>query len=178
MRKRNGFTLVEVLVILAILAALAAILVPTVANQVRKADVGRVVGDLDNLRTGVEAFLVNVHRYPGDAEDLSTPLTVGDVDINGVAYSAGLSARWEGPYVDAVMADGGTLETGFGAEIQDEFSSKDYGNGVNYLTITVLSLASPEFTTVDEAIDGGDGVAAGRLRLSNDSTHYYALPIN
>ena len=31
--KRTGFTLVEVLVILAILAALAAILVPTVANQ-------------------------------------------------------------------------------------------------------------------------------------------------
>lgn len=176
--KRNGFTLVEVLVILAILAALAAILVPTVANQVRKADVGRVVGDLDNLRTGVEAFLVNVHRYPGDVEDLGTPITVADTDINGVVYSPGLVARWEGPYVDAVMAEAGSFETGFGGAIQDDFASKDYGNGVSYLTVTVLDLASPEFTTIDEAIDGGDGVSAGRLRLSNDSTHYFALPIN
>ena len=180
--RRNGFTLVEVLVILAILAALAAILVPTVANQVRKADVGRVVGDLDNLRTGVEAFLVNVHRYPGDAHDLGTPISGTDTDINGATYPVGLISRWEGPYVDRVVSDGGSFETGFGATIQDNFTKTEYpaASGVNYLTVRVHDLALPEFTTIDEAIDDGDGAAAGRLRhfTPGDSAHYLALPIN
>ena len=179
--KKSGFTLVEVLVILAILAALAAILVPTVANQVRKADVGHVTGDLNNLRTGVEAFLVNVHRYPGDVEDLGTPITGTDTDINGDAYAAGLIARWEGPYIDRVVADAGTLETGFGAEIQDNFLVTAHPvSGIDYLTVRLMSLAAPEFDDIDADVDGGDGAAAGLFRhfSPGDSAHYLALPIN
>jgi prepilin-type N-terminal cleavage/methylation domain-containing protein len=180
--KRRGFTLVEVLVILAILAALAAILVPTVSNQVRKADVGRVTGDLTNLRTGVEAFLVNVHRYPGAISQLVYPITTTDQDVEGSTYPAGLVGRWEGPYIDRVISSGGTLGTGFGGTIDDAFG--DYTvDGVRYLTVRIFGIAQPEFDLIDAQIDDAHGAAAGRLRWFDgvaepDSIHFYALPIN
>ena len=180
--RRAGFTLVEVLVILAILAALAAILVPTVSNQVRKADISQVTGDLTNLRTGVEAFLVNVHRYPAAIEQLAYPITTADADINGSTYPDGLVSRWEGPYIDRSIAAGGTLETGFGARIQDALTVTSE-SGVDYLTIRLTGLGQPEAEDIDAELDGGDGSAAGRLRWFGtppavDSTHFLALPIN
>jgi prepilin-type N-terminal cleavage/methylation domain-containing protein len=181
---RKGFTLVEVLVILAILAALAAVLVPTVSNQVRKADVGRAVGDMTNLRSGIEAFLVNVHRYPGDIEDLVYPIDGSDADVTTDTYPAGLISRWEGPYVDRVITDGGTLETGFGGLIQDDFAAVDLdAAGVDYLTVKITGIANPEFLLIDTQIDEGNGATAGRLRwwdggAAPDSIHFYALPIN
>ena len=180
---RAGFTLVEVLVILAILSALAAILVPTVSNQVRKADLGRVTGDFTNLRTGVEAFLVNVHRYPASIEQLVFPITTTDADINGSTYPSGLVSRWEGPYVDRQITAGGTLETGFGGEIQDAFTDSTE-SGVSYLTVTVLGIAQPEFDDLDAELDEGNGVASGRLRwvtgggTDPDTIYFFALPIN
>lgn len=180
---RKGFTLVEVLVILAILAALAAVLVPTVSNQVRKADVGRAVGDLTNLRSGVEAFLVNVHRYPGDMEDLVYPISddpLVDTDVSGAGYSTGLASKWEGPYIDRVIVDDGEIETGFGGMVQDEFTVTT-ASDVDYLTVTIHGIALPEFTLLDAQIDEGNGAAAGRLRWTAgtpDVIHFYALPIN
>lgn len=179
---RKGFTLVEVLVILAILAALAAILVPTVSNQVRKADIGRVTGDLTNLRSGVEAFLVNVHRYPDDVEDLVSPIDASDTDIGDDNYPSGLISRWEGPYIDRSITDGGTLETGFGGLLQDDFAEVADG-GVDFLRVKITGIAEPEFTLIDAQIDEGNGAAAGRLRwwdggANPDSIHFYALPIN
>lgn len=180
--KRQGFTLVEVLVILAILAALAAILVPTVTNQVRKADLGQVTGDMTNLRTGVEAFLVNVHRYPADIEQLAFPITGTDTDINGATYPGGLVSRWEGPYIDRAITTGGTLETGFGALIQDGLTVTTE-SGVDYLTIRITGLGEPEALDLDAEFDAGDGEAAGRWRWFGvspavDSAHFLALPIN
>lgn len=179
---RRGFTLVEVLVILAILAGLAAVLVPTVSNQVRKADLGRITGDLTNLRTGVETFLVDVHRYPADIEDLVSPIDASDADIDGASYPTGLQNRWEGPYIDRVISDGGTLETGFGGLIQDDFDATTDG-GVDYLTVTILGIAQPEFDRLDAELDEGNGAAAGRLRwaaggAAADTTYFHALPIN
>lgn len=181
---RKGFTLIEVLVILSILAALAAILVPTVANQVRKSDVSRVTGDLTNLRSGIEAFLVNVHRYPGDIEDLIYPVTTDgtDTDINANNYSPGLASRWEGPYIDRVLAEGDSLETGFAGYIHDEFLNETVDD-VPFLTVRITHIAEPEFILIDDQLDEGNGATAGRLRwwdgdTDPDSMYFYALPIN
>lgn len=181
---RKGFTLVEVLVILAILSALAAVLVPTVTNQVRKADINRVTGDLTNLRTGVEAFLVNVHRYPGDMEDLVFPIQTDgtDTDINAQNYSTGLAANWEGPYIDRAITDGGTLETGFGGLIHDDFAAETL-NSVSFLRVTITGIDTVEFALIDANIDEGNGPAEGRLHWTDggvdpDTIHFYALPIN
>src|SRR5688500_19840537 len=113
LRTRRGFTLAEILVALALMALLAAVLLPTVAGQVLKGDAGRVVQDLEAVRAGSERFLTDLRRYPGRYSDLSKAITVGETDILGNAYNAGLVSKWKGPYVtkDTITA---SVETGFG----------------------------------------------------------------
>lgn len=178
--QRSGFTLTEILVVLAIMAALAAIILPAVASQTIKAEVSRVTGDLTNIRTATEAFIVDVHRYPGDIEDLVAPIGGGDLDINGNAYAAGLQAKWTGPYVDRVMPDGDSLETGFGGYVLDNFVN-DTITGVGHLTALIVGIDSVDFVRVDEAIDEGNGPTSGRLHWTAgppDTLRFFALPIN
>jgi type II secretory pathway pseudopilin PulG len=190
MRRRKlqaGFTLAEMLVILAIMAALAAILLPVVTSQVAKSQAAEVVGDLTSLRTAAETFVVNVGRYPGDIDDLTAPITdATDLDINGDAYPAGLQGKWSGPYLDKVIGDDGALATGFGGRIQDALQTKAHPSAatVNYLTVQILGIAQADFNRIDEQIDGGDGNAAGRLLWTthadpdSTSTQYLMLPVN
>lgn len=181
---RPGFTLIEVLVIIAILAALSAALVPVVTGQIERASIQRVVGDLVNVRTGAEVFLTDVQRYPGDIEDLSAAVTDSDADVDGNDYPSGLRSEWDGPYIDRVMADGDSLETGLSAYIQDDLESVQHTNSINYLTVVVSSIDYNDCLEVDETIDGEQDNDAGRLRCKDvddstqDTLRYLAIPIN
>lgn len=174
-----GFTLVEILVILAIIAVLAGVLVPVVTNQIRKAEAGRVTSDLNGVRTGMEAFIADVKRFPGDIEDLSRAVDGTDFDINEDTYPTGLQGAWDGPYIDRDMAPDGDLDTGFGGLIQDSLRIVQHSNSVDYVTILVADISLADFNRIDEDIDGGDGAAAGRLlHITGDTVQYLAIPIN
>ncbi|MGQ0814706.1 MAG: prepilin-type N-terminal cleavage/methylation domain-containing protein [Gemmatimonadota bacterium] len=182
MRRRNGFTLVEVLVVVAILAVLSAVLIPTILNQIRKGQIGRVTGDLDAARAAIEAFAADVQRFPGDLEDLTTQIQASptDLDINGVGYPTGLRSKWDGPYMNKVL-EAGILPTGFGGKIQDDLDPVLQANGVNYVTIEVLGIAEADFNDIDVTIDGTANSSTGQLRwtAANDGTiTYLAVPIN
>jgi type II secretion system protein G len=178
-QRRPGFTLAEMMVIIAIIALLAAVVLPVVTGQAGRAQVGRVAADLGSIRTGIEAFAVDVSRYPGDVEDLSAPIDGDDRDVFGNAYPVGLRARWAGPYIDKVMADGGTLETGFGALILDSLTVLNHGtSGIPYVTILIREFAESDFDRVDAVLDDGAGPTAGRLLwVAGDTVKYLALPI-
>lgn len=181
---RRGLTLVEVLVILAILAALAAVVTPVVTQQIRRGAANRVAGDLTSIRTGVESFVADVQRYPGDIHDLTTAISSSDSDINSDSYPQGLINKWNGPYMDRVMTDSDSLSTGFGGYIQDDFVTVTHTNGVDYLTVIIHSVLSNDFDEVDDIIDDADGATAGRLRhaaggaSTPDTVKYLAIPIS
>lgn len=176
----RGFTLAEILIALALIAVLAAVLLPTVAGQILKGDAGRVMQDLEAVRSGADQFLADVHRYPGKYSDLSTLITTAKTDINGNTYSAGLVNKWSGPYVtkDTVSA---VVPTGFGGNIQNVFMKVMNTNGINYLTIVVTGIAQPDFERIDLQLDGEVGATKGLLRWNStggvDSTKFLATPI-
>ena len=176
-RQNPGFTLIEILVVLAILAILAGVLVPSIANQVSKSDVTRVESDLGNLRTGIESFLVDMKRFPGDIEDLVIPVTASDDDIFGNAYPTGLLSKWKGPYIDVVLENGDSLGTGFGASILDDFTV-DSIFSLPYLGIQFKTIEYTDFTRIDAHIDTDTSATDGRLRLSGDTAKYLVLPAN
>jgi len=178
-----GFTLAEVLVALALIALLAAVLLPTVAGQILKGDAGRVQTDLEGVRSGIDQFLADVHRYPGKYSDLSKLIVASDaghVDINGNQYTTGLKNRWSGPYVqkDTVTA---TIPTGYGGAIQNTFMKVANTNAVNYVTIVITGINGPDFDRIDLQVDGVVDRTKGLLRWNStggiDSTKYLATPI-
>jgi prepilin-type N-terminal cleavage/methylation domain-containing protein len=182
-RRLAGFTLAEIIVALTLIALLAAVLLPTVAGQILKGDASRVVQDLNAVRAGAEQFVADVHRYPGKYSDLSKLITTSNTDILGSTYPSGLVARWSGPYVtkDTLSA---VIETGFGGNIQNTFTTITHTNNISYLTVVVVGISANDFDKVDEVVDGPSVSPAGRtsglLRfVSNvaDSTRFLAVPI-
>jgi prepilin-type N-terminal cleavage/methylation domain-containing protein len=182
-KRRQGFTLVEVLVILAILALLVGVLVPTITNQVRKGDVQSVSSDLGNIRTGMEAFLSDVHRYPGQISHLSNRIVVAQSDIHGAVYPASLVTKWKGPYISKDTVNAG-FPTGFGGLIQNALRKNQNTNLIDYETILITGIASADFYEIDALIDAPvDTINAktkGLLRVSavGDTVKYLVMPIN
>lgn len=175
--KLIGFTLAEILVALALIALLAAVLLPTVAGQLFKGDSSRVSQDLNAVRSGVEQFLADVHRYPGRYSHLSQSIVNTDTDINGTAYPTNIASKWAGPYVTKDTLTGAYLESGYASQLTDQFLKTAYGNGVNYLTIQILNIAGADFDRVDAVIDGAVDRTKGVLRWSGDTLKFLAIPI-
>jgi len=179
-RRRVGFTLAEVLVTLALVALLGAALLPVVSGQILKGDAGRVTEDLRAVQVGIEQFLGDVRRYPGKYSDMSKVITVSNSDINGSAYTAGLVAKWAGPYVakDTVTA---TVPTGYGGTITNTIMRVANTNAINYVTVVITGISGTDFDRIDLQFDGVVNRTSGLLRWVStggiDSTKFLAVPI-
>ena len=177
-KPRRGFTLVETVVTVGIIAALAAVVYPTVVKQFDTADPARIAEDLGNIRTGLEAFGVNVRpQLPGDVEDLiNRPIiTAGTLDSTstGSVYTSIEQAAWLGPYValSALPTVGQTdtvAVTGFNARIMNRLNTYDItaaafvgGDTVplgdptaDFVALRIVGLSGAAFNAANQLIDG------------------------
>lgn len=64
LKKNKGFTLIELMIVIAIIGILAAIAIPQFAKYRRKAYNSAALSDLKNVRTEVEAYYADHDNYP------------------------------------------------------------------------------------------------------------------
>jgi general secretion pathway protein G len=83
-----GFTLVELLVVLAILGLLVAIATPQVLKYLGRAKNDTAQIQMRNLSTALDLFLVDVGRYPSQQEGLEA-----------LVMNPGGLPTWHGPYL-------------------------------------------------------------------------------
>jgi prepilin-type N-terminal cleavage/methylation domain-containing protein len=76
MKKRNGFTLVEILIVVIILGILAAIVIPQFTDASEEAKLSSLVSDLQTVRSQIQLY--KFHHRHGTA---SLPGTVGGVSF-------------------------------------------------------------------------------------------------
>ena len=69
-KKKKGFTLLELLVVLAILAILIAIAVPVYKGQKEKAAITAHNANVRVLETAVESYRQDKGKYPGSVDEL------------------------------------------------------------------------------------------------------------
>ena len=62
---QQGFTLIELMIVVAIIGILAAIAIPQFAAYRQKAYNSSAQSDLKNLKTGMEAYNADNQEYPG-----------------------------------------------------------------------------------------------------------------
>ena len=63
-RRRSGFTLIEVMVVVAILAILAAVIVPRVMDEPAKARRAKVQQDIRAIESALDLYKLDNYRYP------------------------------------------------------------------------------------------------------------------
>lgn len=64
---RNGFTLIELMIVVAIIGILAAISIPKFAELIRKSEEGATKGSLSSIRSGLRVYYAdNEGLYPSD----------------------------------------------------------------------------------------------------------------
>jgi prepilin-type N-terminal cleavage/methylation domain-containing protein len=64
MKQRKGFTLIELMIVIAIIIILAAIAIPNYLRMTDRARRSRVAGDFTSLATALEAYQVDWGSYP------------------------------------------------------------------------------------------------------------------
>jgi len=75
MKKRKGFTLIELMIVIAIIIILAAIAIPNYLRMTDRARRSRVAGDFASTATALEAFSVDWGGYPNTPGTPATALT-------------------------------------------------------------------------------------------------------
>jgi len=86
--RNAGFTLIEILVVMAIIALLAGLVGPRLIRQTEKAALKAARTQVEMLGTALDTFRLDVGRYPTTQEGLAAL----SVPIQG-------SQRWDGPYL-------------------------------------------------------------------------------
>jgi general secretion pathway protein G len=93
--RRLGFTLLEMLVVLAIIGLVAGLVGPRLFKQVDKGRITAANTQIKLLRGAVENLRLDVGRYPTPQEGLGL--------LSKPPNDAGLAARWRGPYLDEAV---------------------------------------------------------------------------
>jgi general secretion pathway protein G len=93
-RRRRGFTLVEMLLVLVILATLAAIVYPKVVGRSEQARVTAAQAQIASFKTALDAFEVDNGYYPKGSSGLE--------DLRTQPRDA---TSWHGPYIDNIPKD-------------------------------------------------------------------------
>ncbi|MCD9486089.1 pilin [Photobacterium iliopiscarium] len=64
MKKQQGFTLIELMIVVAVIGVLSAIAIPQYQKYVAKAEVASVLSTMTGIKTNLEAFIVENGRFP------------------------------------------------------------------------------------------------------------------
>lgn len=120
LRGDDGYTLTEILVVMAIIGLIAAVLTPGLIGQLSRARIKTAQVQLETIAAGVEMFRADVGRYPTTAEGLDV-LLAQPSDVEG----------WTGPYIKSAKS------------LQDPWGTKvDYKAGTDGSGFIVTSFGA------------------------------------
>ncbi len=88
-KKDDGYSLLEILVVMAIISLLATLVAPRLFSQVDKSKVTTAKSQVKSLRLALDSYRLDTGRYPTKDEGLNSL-------IDNVADDPG----WAGPYMD------------------------------------------------------------------------------
>ena len=154
----SGFTLIELMVVIAIIGILASIAIPNYMRYRKKAEIVEIAANLRNFKTGFIAYAIDHEYYPDDCHTdtgaYGLPNTTIEDYISLDAWSTptplGGRYNWEGP--------------------------DQYWDSAGYLGISIDEGTAPtkDFRFLDGLIDDGD-LSDGIFRLTPNGRYTYMI---
>jgi general secretion pathway protein G len=130
--RMQGFTLMEMLVVLGIIALLATLVAPQVLKYLGRAKSDTAAAQLKNLQSAIELYFLDTGQYPSSQEGLVGLFAApeGLVNWNGpyLKNREGLIDPWGKPYIYAMPGRNGDYDLmsyGLDAKPGGEGESKD-----------------------------------------------------
>jgi len=142
MRRNEGFTLVELLIVLAVIAALLATITPVALNAVKKAKATQVAQNLRNIKAAVEQYIFTEQPSSPATLDLSTLVTNNYLSSQPTNYEVYVSGFDDGEAVATVVYTG--LDVDF-EKVQQAFPEAKQASGT-------VGVASDDHIYVDFTI--------------------------
>ena len=118
MKKVRGFTLIEVVVVLAVVAILAAILVPTIEKNINDAKRTRASNEVQVLGAAMASYFKDVGKWPAEGYDVlwtengEQPTFNPNWNTSNGTYfkdylitNTGNASNWKGPYLAEIKGD-------------------------------------------------------------------------
>ncbi|MBN1360557.1 MAG: type II secretion system major pseudopilin GspG [Sedimentisphaerales bacterium] len=87
--RHSGFTLIELMLVLVILATLAAVVLPRFTGRSEDAKITAAKTQISQVEVALDAFEIDVGRYPSTAESLRALIQTPTTEADG----------WHGPYL-------------------------------------------------------------------------------
>ena len=131
---QQGFTLLEIMVVVVIIGLLVAAVAPQFMGQITKAEVGRAKQDLRQIETSLNLYRLDNFRYPSTSEGLQALVTnPGENSApNWKQYLRDMPLDpWQQPYHYASPGQHGDFDVfTYGADRQEggEGNNADIGN--------------------------------------------------
>ncbi|WP_061014211.1 pilin [Photobacterium leiognathi] len=84
MKKQQGFTLIELMIVVAVIGVLSAIAIPQYQRYVAKAEVASALATVSGVKTNVEAHAVETGSFP-NGQSAALALGVPSMDIGSIS---------------------------------------------------------------------------------------------
>lgn len=192
--KRTGFTLLELVIVLAVMTILSGILIPVVKQILDSAKVTKVVSLVDGLTNACRRFYRDTHKYALEYGD-STDATKHLLAYNPNTLAPPPFEGWNGPYIDAPLLNSALPYEGTTILLKDSLDG--VGNG--YLLagfggpttqgssnsgqeILITGISEKWVKKIDEAFDGSttaNSNIAGRVVYApaalGDGSYFLAI---
>ncbi len=94
---KKGFTLIELMVVVAIIGILGAVLVPSITNLTDKANAAKVISVVDSLRTACDAHYMDTGYFAYEN-------AAGGGAANHYLVFDNAAAGWNGPYLKSPLS--------------------------------------------------------------------------
>lgn len=115
-QKQQGFTMLELMVVIVILGILASMVVPNVLGNKDIAMKQKAVSDITQLETSLKMYKLHNHKYPTTDQGLDALVTKTDIDpVPRTFPEEGYLPRlpndpWDNPYILLNPGEHGTID--------------------------------------------------------------------